>query len=348
MPDHSSTTVLVTGASGYIAMHCVLQLLQQGYKVRGTVRSLSREGKIRQNLAKYIEANDRLEFVQADLSKDAGWDAAMRGCQYVLHVASPFPSAQAKNEDDLIIPAREGTLRVLRAASEAGIKRVVQTSSVAAIFEGYGPEGRIFDENDWSNLDGKISAYSKSKTLAERAAWDFIKNLSGPNPLELAVINPGFVLGPYLSPEISTSGQLHYKLLRHEVPGVPRARMHIVDVRDVAAAHISAMTTPEAAGQRFCCVAPYVWAQDIAKMLAEQYPTYHVPTRQIPDFVIRLIGIFDKVVALVVDELGRKYSVSTKRIEKTLNWHPRPAKDTVLDMAKSMIEQGMIYPTSSH
>jgi nucleoside-diphosphate-sugar epimerase len=323
-------------------MHCILQLLQQGYRVRGTLRSMGREAQIRQSLAKHINANDRLEFAKADLLKDDGWDVAVRGCEYVLHVASPLPSQPPKNEDELIIPAREGALRALHAAATEGVKRVVLTSSVASIFDGYGPEPRTFDEDDWSNLDGKISAYAKSKTLAERAAWDFVNNLSVVNPLELAVINPGFVLGPYLTPEMSTSGQLIYKLLRREVPGVPHTRFHVVDVRDVAAAHIAAMTTPEAAGQRFCCTAPYCLTQDIAKILAKHFPSYRVPTREVPSFVIRFVAIFDKTVRLVVDDLDKQYTFSTQRIQKTLNWQPRPLEESVVEMAKSMIAQGMI------
>lgn len=342
MSTNSSTTVLVTGASGYVAMHCVLQLLQQGYRVRGTLRNLKREAQIRQSLAKHIDANDQLEFVQADLLKDDGWDAAVRGCRYVLHIASPLPAQEPKDENELILPAREGALRALRAAAAEGVQRVVLTSSVASIFEGYEPSARTFDENDWSNLDGKIGAYPKSKTLAERAAWDFVNTLSGPHPLELAVINPGFVLGPYLSTEMSTSGQLVYKLLRREVPGVPHTLFHVVDVRDVAAAHIAAMTTPEAAGQRFCCVGSTHLIRDIALILARRFPAYRVPTREVPSFIIRLVAIFDKTVRLVVDDLDKQYSLSTERIRKTLGWQPRPLEETVVDMAESMIAQGMI------
>ena len=342
MPDNSSTTVLVSGANGFLAMHCILQLLEQGYRVRGTLRSLGREAQIRQNLAKHINANERLEFAQADLLKDDGWDAAVRGCEYVLHVASPLPAAEPKDENELIRPAREGALRVLRAAADAGVRRVVLTSSVASIFEGYGPEHRTFDENDWSNLDGKIGAYPKSKTLAERAAWEFIKNLDAAHPLELAVINPGFILGPYLNAEMSTSGQLIYKLLRREVPGIPRTRFHVVDVRDVAKAHIAAMTTPEAAGQRFCCVAPYCWAQDIAQILARHFPAYRVPTREVPSFLIRLVAVFDKTVRLVVDDLDKEYTLSTTKIQKTLHWQPRPVEETIVEMAENMIAQGMV------
>lgn len=338
----ASTTVLVSGANGFIAMHCLLQLLEQGYRVRGTLRNLSREAQIRQNLAKHIEANDRLEFVQADLLNDSGWEAAVRGCEYVLHVASPIPPAIPKNEDDLILPAREGTLRVLRAAAAGGVKRVVLTSSVAAIFEGYGKEPRTFDEKDWSNLNGDIEAYPKSKTLAEHAAWEFIKSLDAAHPLELAVINPGFVIGPYLNPDLSTSGQLIYKLLRREVPGVPHTRLHIVDVRDVAAAHISAMQIPEAAGQRFCCVAPPCWAQDVALILARHFPTYRVPTREVPDLVIRFVAVFDEAVRLIVGDLGKEYTVSTAKIQKMLHWQPRPLEETIIDMAENMIAHGMI------
>ncbi len=175
MAEHqpAETTVLVTGASGFIGLHCVRELLENGYRVRGTVRSLAREPKLRAALAKHVDTS-KFELVTADLMHDDGWAEAMRGCRYVWHVASPVPNAPPKHEDDLIIPAREGTLRVLRAASEAGVERVVLTSSIAAVSEGYPRDpSRVFNEDDWSILDGEVSAYDKSKTLAERAAWDF-------------------------------------------------------------------------------------------------------------------------------------------------------------------------------
>ncbi|MCP5054134.1 MAG: NAD-dependent epimerase/dehydratase family protein, partial [bacterium] len=201
------TTVLVTGASGFIAMHCVLQLLEQGYRVRGTLRTPSRETSLRQTFQKHVEAGHRLEFMTADLTQDEGWDEAARGCRYVMHVASPVPLKKPKHEDELIIPAREGTLRVLKASAVAGVKRVVLTSSVAAILYGHPRDGsKIFNENDWSKIDEKIGAYPKSKTMAERAAWDFVNNQQGEEKMELAAINPGVVLGPVLDEDYGTSG----------------------------------------------------------------------------------------------------------------------------------------------
>jgi dihydroflavonol-4-reductase len=342
--DKTSNIVLVSGAGGFIAMHCILQLLEQGYTVRGTLRNLSREAQLRKTLAQYVDADQRLEFVRADLLKEDDWQTAVRNCDYVLHVASPFPVEAPKNEDDLIIPARQGTLHVLRAAAAQAVKRVVLTSSLAAVIDGYGPGRRAFDENDWSNLDGKIGAYSKSKTLAERAAWDFMENLGSTSPLELSVINPGFVLGPYLGDDSGTSGMLISKLMRHEVPGIPHIRWFMVDVRDVAAAHIAAMTTPEAAGQRFCCTAHTCWTRDVALILERHFAGrgYHIPTREFPDFAVRLVALFDKTVKLTVDSLGKEYTVSTARIEKTLRWQPHSLDKTIVTMAESMIRQGAV------
>ncbi len=340
----SSTTVLVTGAGGYIAMHCIQQLLEKGYRVRGTLRSLSREAQVRQELAAHIDAGGRLELVAADLMDDKGWETAVRGCEYVLHVASPFPAQEPQNEDDLIVPARQGTLRVLRAAQAGNIKRVVLTSSMAAVLEGHGKGERTFDEHDWSHLDGRIGAYSKSKTLAERAAWGFVESLKGQHPLELSVINPSFVLGPTLGADLRTSGELIARLMRSEIPGVPRIHWFIVDVRDVAAAHIAAMTTPEAAGQRFCCTAQACWTRDIALILERHFAArgYRIPTREIPDFVVRLVAVFDKTVRLTVDSLGKEYSVSTEKIRNVLHWQPHALEDTVVAMAESMIRQGIV------
>lgn len=343
-PNPSTTTVLVTGAGGFIATHCILQLLEQGYKVRGTLRNLARETQLRKTLAEHVDAEGRLEFVHTDLLKDDGWEPALRGCDYVLHVASPLPAQEPKDENDLIIPAREGSLRVLRAAAAGEVKRVVLTSSVAAVFEGHGAGRLNFDENDWSNLDGKIGAYAKSKTLAERAAWDFIKSAQNPHQMELSVINPCFVLGPYMGQELTTSGQLISKLMRREIPGVPHMNWLIADVRDVAAAHIAAMTMPEAAGQRFCCAAQGCWAQDIALILKRHFASrgYRIPTQEVPDFVVYLFGIFDKTARMTIDFLGKEYTVSTARIEKTLGWHPRPVEETIVSMAESMIRQGIV------
>jgi nucleoside-diphosphate-sugar epimerase len=246
--------VLVTGGSGFIGSHCILQLLAAGYEVRTTVRNLNREAEVRAMLkAGGAEAGSRLTFVAADLTQDAGWTEAVGGCEFVLHVASPFPAGPPKHEDDLIIPAREGALRVLRASRDAGVKRVVLTSSYAAIGYGMQPLGRPFDERDWSDPEAGIGAYAKSKTLAERAAWEFIGREGG--GMELAVVNPVGVFGPVLGADYSTSILIVSKMLDGALPGLPQIWFGAVDVRDVADMHLRAMTQAAAAGERFLAVA---------------------------------------------------------------------------------------------
>src|SRR5262249_27176226 len=250
MPDE---LVLVTGGSGFIGAHCILALLNAGYRVRTTVRSLKREGDVRAMLkVGGVDAGERLSFVEADLMSDAGWPAGVAGCSYVLHVASPLPPSIPKHEDDLIVPAREGTLRVLRAARDAGVKRVVQTSSFAAIGYGHELQSAPFDERTWTNERAKLAPYTKSKTLAERAAWDFMAREGG--ALELSVVNPVAVFGPVLGPDLSGSIFLIKRLLEGGVPAVPRLYFGLVDVRDVADLHLRAMTHPNAKGERFLAV----------------------------------------------------------------------------------------------
>ena len=249
------STVLVTGGSGFIGSHCIIQLLAAGHTVRTTVRNLKREADVRAMLkAGGADAGERVSFVAADLENDAGWREAVAGCDFVLHVASPFPLGVPKHEDDLIVPAREGALRVLRAARDGGVKRVVMTSSFAAIGYGHPPRPTPFDERDWTNLDGRdVGAYPKSKTIAERAAWDFIAREGG--GLELSVVNPVAVFGPVLGPDFSTSIILTQRLLDGALPGLPRLHFGVVDVRDVADLHLRAMTHPAAKGERFLAVA---------------------------------------------------------------------------------------------
>jgi dihydroflavonol-4-reductase len=335
------TQVLVTGASSYIGLHCILLLLEKGYSVRGTIRNLDRETHIRQVLARHTGADSRLEFFQADLTQDAGWEKAVDGCTYVLHLASPFPAFTPKDENDLIKPAREGTLRVLRAAADFGIKRVVLTSSIAAISGGHKVTGRTFDERDWSNLEGDIDAYSKSKTLAERAAWDFMDNLPGRQAVELAVINPSLVVGPVLDEEYDgTSGILVKELLKRAYPGCVDLNFQLVDVRDVAAAHLAAMTEPDAAGERFCCFAENMWMQEIAIILDTVFRDrgYPVRTNKLPNAAIYLSSIFDKTARRMIKDIGRQNFIDTSKIRRVLDWEPRSAKDSIVDMAESMIQ----------
>jgi nucleoside-diphosphate-sugar epimerase len=250
-----SETVLVTGGTGFIGAHCILQLLDAGYQVRTTVRNLKREGDVRAMLREGgTEPGERLRFFAADLEKETGWPDAVAGCDYVLHVASPLPPSVPKHEDELIVPAREGTLRVLRASRNAGVKRVVVTSSFAAIGYGRKEQSRPFNETDWTDPSGRdVQPYPKSKTLAERAAWDFIAKEGG--GLELSVVNPVGVFGPVLGPDYSASILLVQRMMDGAMPGAPRLYFGVVDVRDVADLHLRAMTDPAAKGERFLAVA---------------------------------------------------------------------------------------------
>jgi len=336
-------TVLVTGGSGYIGGWCVIGLLQQGYAVRTTVRSLTREGQVRSSLSKAVEIGDRLSFHAADLMSDAGWDEAAAGCDYVLHVASPLGVAEPKDPNELIIPARDGARRVIGAAIKAGVKRVVQTSSVAATSRPTGSPDSISDETQWTDLTlPRVSAYAQSKTLAEKAAWELIGAAGGATTL--ATVNPALVLGPVLGHDFSESVQVVERLVSGRVPGLPRLGFNIVDVRDVADLHIRAMTAPEAAGQRFIAAGAYAWMADIATTLREKLGTgaAKVPTRKVPDFVIRLAALFDKDLGAVTPGLGLKHDFSSAKAQRVLGWKPRPIEETVLDCARSLIAEGAV------
>ena len=342
--DHANTTVLVTGASGFIGLHCVLQLLQQGHRVRGTVRSEARAEEVREAMERNVDVGDRLEIVEADLTRDEGWADAARGCTYVLHVASPFPNRVPEHEDELIKPAMEGTLRVLKAAADAGVQRAVVTSSLAAVSGGHPVDNsRVYSEDDWSIIE-RCPPYPKSKTLAERAAWDFVASLDGEAPMELCVINPGAVLGPVLNRHYSTSGEVVRKLMAKELPGTAKIGFPWVDVRDVAAAHIAAMTAPGAAGQRFCCAIEFGWIDEVAEILAKRFGPegWKIPTRKLPNFMVRIVAMFDPTVKTVVSDLGRVRNVSNDRIRRVLNWQPHSLEEMAVAMGETMIQQGIV------
>ncbi|HMV95951.1 MAG TPA: aldehyde reductase [Anaerolineales bacterium] len=339
-----SSPILVTGASGFVAIHTVIQLLQQGYNVRGTIRSLSKEADLRKTISNYVQANDRLEILSADLSQDAGWDEAMQNVETVLHVASPFPLYEPKHEDELIVPAVQGTLRVLRAAHKAGVKRMVQVSSVAAISSGHNGENKTFSEADWSDLTKDIGAYAKSKTLAERAAWDFIHGSENTNKMQLTTINPPLILGPVPNKDFRTSIELVRTIMLGQVPGVGRIKMGSVDVRDVASALILAMQTPEAAGQRILVAADRsLWLKEIAELLHGKYAgRYKINKLEFPSILVRLIALFDKKVARVTESLDWDHELSNENAKRILKWTPRSAEEGILSMAESLIEQGVI------
>lgn len=338
-------TVLVTGGSGFIGSHCILGLLKAGREVRTTVRSLNREAGVRALLQEGgVEAGDRLQFFAADLEKDEGWPEAVAGCEYVLHVASPFPASVPRHEDELIMPAREGALRVLRAARDAHVKRVVLTSSFAAI--GYGQELRHtpFDETNWTNpgADG-ISAYVKSKTLAERAAWEFIAGEGG--GLELSVVNPVAVFGPVLGPDYATSILLVQRLMEGAMPGCPRLSFGIVDVRDVVDLHILAMTHPAAKGERFLAVAGDAMSiVEVARVLKSRMgeSARKVPTRQLPDWVVRLVALRMPEAKQLLPELGKVRNGSSEKAKRVLGWSPRSREEAILATAESLVRLGLL------
>jgi len=341
----SGELVLVTGGSGFIGTHCILQLLDAGYRVRTTVRSLTRVADVRTMLrAGGAEPGEALSFAAADLTSDAGWPEAVAGCDFVLHVASPFPPSVPKHEDDLIIPAREGALRVLRAARDTGVTRVVLTSSFAAIGYGHQPTDRPFSEESWTDLNGgDLSAYVKSKTQAERAAWDFIAHEGG--ALELAVVNPVGVLGPVLGPDYSTSIQLVQSLMDGAMPGCPRLVFGMVDVRDVADLHLRAMTNPAARGERFLAVAgDCMTMQEVARVLRARMggAAGRVPTRVLPDWIVRLGALVEKEAGQIIPELGKVRNATNEKARRVLGWTPRSNEDTIVATAESLVRLGLL------
>jgi dihydroflavonol-4-reductase len=335
-------TVLVTGGSGFLGGWCLVELLQRGYAVRTTVRDIAREPEVRARLESQVEVGDRLSVSAADLGGDEGWERAVDGCDYVLHVASPFPPVQPKDPDELIVPAREGALRVLRAAFAAGVGRVVLTSSVAAVGGSTNRSSVPLTERDWTDADNpKLTPYTRSKTLAERAAWNFVEERGEAG--KLAVVNPGAILGPVLSDDRSFSLELVERLLKG-VPGTPRIGYSIVDVRDVADLHIRAMTASEAGGERFIAVDRFLWMSEVAKVLRERLGegAAKVPKRSVPDLVVRGMALFDPGIRSIVGQLGRRVEMSSEKARTKLGWSPRPSEETIVDCAQSLVDEGVV------
>lgn len=339
----SGELVLVTGGSGFLGAHCILALLNAGYRVRTTVRSARREADVLATLkAGGVKPGDRLSFAIADLMIDAGWPQAVAGCDYVLHVASPFPPGVPKHEDDLIIPAREGALRVLRAARDAGVKRVVLTSSFAAIGYGKMPSGP-FTEESWTDPKGKVSAYVKSKTLAERAAWDFIAAEGG--RLELAVVNPVGIFGPVLGSDHSTSTEFVQRMMNGAMPGLPRLSFGVVDARDVADLHVRAMTNPAAKGERFLAVSgDFMTVREIAQTVKTRLgdAAARVKTRELPDWLVRIVGLFNPEAAQLATELGKVKNATNAKAVRVLGWAPRSREDALAATGESLVRLGLL------
>jgi dihydroflavonol-4-reductase len=332
--------VLVTGASGYIAGFVIKALVADGWQVRGTIRSLARAAEVRTTLGL-----PELELVACDLTRDDGWAEAMAGIHFVQHIASPIPSGEPRNPDDLIVPAREGALRALRFARAAGVSRVVMTSSMAAIAYGHGERGAPFTEADWSDVAGRDAyAYIKSKTLAERAARDWMTEHGA--PMEYVSINPAAVLGPVLGADFSTSLEVVKKLLDGALPGLPRLGFGVVDVRDVADLHVKAMTAPGMNGERFIAQGRFLWMREVADMLKDGLgaKARRVPTRGLPDWLLKLLANFDPTVKMVVPELGRRREASAAHALDRLGWRTRDERQTIIDCANSLIEKGLVKP----
>ncbi|MBR1092146.1 aldehyde reductase [Bradyrhizobium manausense] len=339
------STVLVTGGSGFVGIHVVLQLLAAGHAVRTTVRRPDRQADV---LAMLREGGavsaESLSFFTADLTADDGWREAVAGCDYVLHVASPLLTTVPDDENEMIIPARDGTLRVLRAARDAGVSRVVVTSSVGAIGYGHPPRDTPFDETDWTNLgDASLQPYIKSKTLAERAAWDFIAREG--NGLEMSVINPAGIFGPVLGPDFSGSIEIVKSLLDGAMPAVPRVYFGLVDVRDVADLHVRAMTAPEAKGERFIAVSGATLSiLEIGKVLRRELGprARRVPRLQAPDWLVRIAARQIPLLRSVVPMLGKVRHSTSAKARSVLGWQPRSNDEAILATAESLIRLGLV------
>ena len=327
--------VLVTGASGFIAEHCIIELLKNGYSVKGSLRTMNREQEVRD--AVKTETDDtKLEFCKLDLLEDDGWEDAMWDCDYLMHVASPFVIEDPKDENELIKPAKEGTLRALNAAKKAGIKRVVLTSSVAAV-NSHMMSGTS-DHTTWTDINSKyVTPYQKSKTIAEKAAWDFYNNQDSDNRMELAVINPGGVMGPQLGNDLGgASTQIVSQLISGKFPMIPALSFPFIDVRDVAILHLKAMTTPEADGKRFIAAhSEPTWMYEVAEVLsAAGYEK--IKLKKAPSFMLKLIGLFDNKTKSLVPMLDKYVPCDNSQTVKILNWEPMPWEQAFIEHAKSI------------
>jgi dihydroflavonol-4-reductase len=335
----SGGAVLVTGGTGFLGGWCIASLLERGFDVRTTVRDLAREPAVREAVAAAgVDSSPGLKVFAADLTSDAGWAEAVAGCRYVLHVASPFPPTQPKNPDELIVPARDGALRVLRAALDAGVERVAMTSSIAAVrSDRKSSEAAPYTEADWTDGDDvSRTPYVRSKALAERAAWEHVRSAGAED--RLAVINPGAIIGPALNDDHSYSLQAIQRLLTG-MPAAPRLGFSFVDVRDVADLHIRAVSDPAGGGERFIATDRFLWVSDVAAVLRERLgdAAKKVPTRVAPNMLIRALALFDGSLRSVVGDLGQESWVSSEKARTILGWSTRPVEDSIEDCARSLV-----------
>lgn len=339
MSNTIDSTVLVTGGSGYIARYCIAHLLTASWKVRATLRDAGKAAQVRSELAAFGSEGSSLEFVTADLEKDDGWDKAVAGCDYVLHIASPIPAVNPKNDAELVRPACEGTKRVLRAAADHGVRRVVMTSSGAAIAYGQGSRSAPFTEDDWSTPEpSDTSAYERSKIAAERAAWAWTADNA--KAAELVTICPGAVIGPATGDHFSASIQIIKKLIDGSLPGLPRMSFPLVDVRDVADLHVRAMTADVARGQRYIGAGSTLWMADIAQIIRNEVPSVagRIPRWKLPDWLVRLSALLDPVTRARLFELGKYRPLSSAKATRDLGWEPRPTNVSIKETVVSLGE----------
>lgn len=336
--------VLLTGISGFLGSHTAIQLLNKGYLVTGTLRSLSRAASIRSMISTHTDKIENLSFAEADVLDADVWDSLTVGMDFVQHIASPFPRELPKHENELIRPAVDGTLNVLRAALNSGVRRVVITSSIAAIFYGKNSDDRsgIRTEKDWTDPTNlkDTSAYFRSKTLAEKAAWDFIDQSK--TKMELSVVCPGAILGPVLEKDFGTSANMVIKIMDGSTPAIPRIGYEVVDVRSVAELLILAMEKAEAANERFIGSAGFVDLKMIADLLRPKFPQYRIPKKMLPDFLVRFISLFDKTIRPVLIDLGIRRTADSGKATQVLGWTPISNEQSVIDCAKSLIEVGIL------
>ena len=333
-------TVLVTGGTGFIGLHCLQQLLDKGYKVRTTIRSESRKQEVLEAMKKHSSNCENLEFYIADLLKDDGWKEAVEGSKYVLHVASPFFLGEPENEDVFIKPAVEGTLRVLKACADADVQKVVLTSSFAAVGYGHPREKEVYTEEDWSSVDGEISAYAKSKTLAEKAAWEFVENLEESKKFDLTVINPVAVTGPMLTSDIGSSNDFLLKLISGSMPACPKIHMGYIDVRDVAKAHIFSMTEEKTNGERIIVSENEMFFAEVGKTLNEA-GFKKSPTKELPNFLVKIMSFFVGELKTLISALDRRGDIDKAKAERFFNWEYISTEQSVTETAQQLQEMGL-------
>jgi nucleoside-diphosphate-sugar epimerase len=340
----SSPKVLLTGITGFLGSHTAIQLLNKGYEVVGTLRDMGRADSIRAVLGKHTPHLDRLHLAQAELTDAQVWPRLMQGVQYVQHIASPFPRVLPKNDDELVVPAREGVLGILRAASASGVKRVVLTSSSGAVLYGKPSAQRsgVFDETTWTDVTDMqdTTPYFRSKTIAERAAWDFMA--SDRSGMELSTVLPGAILGPLLEEDFSGSANIVIKSLDGSVPAVPNIGFDMVDVRSVAELLVLAMEKPQAANQRYIGSEGYLSFKDVADILRAAYPKRRIPSRVLPNFAVRLFSYVDPTLKPILLDLGARRELNNNKAIQQLGWRPRTPKEGVLACAASAIALGVV------